>query len=340
MVNRQIVLAERPTGRIDASTTRLVEAERPVAGEGQALVRVGTLSIDPAMRGWMDDAPSYLPPIQIGEVIRSMGVGVVVESHTDHFAVGDVVSGITGWQEWVIAEGEHLFSVLPTGTGLDVPTVMNVLGMTALTAYFGLLDVGAFAEGDVVVVSGAAGATGSVAGQLARARGAAKVVGVAGGPDKCRYVVDRLGFDECLDYREPGLSKALRRSCPAGVDLYFDNVGGAVLDAALANLAMHARVVACGSISGYNDKSGAGVRNLSALIGRRGRMEGFIVFDFAARYGEARAELARLIQAGQLVHDEHLVDGLENAPAALNMLFDGANFGKTLVVVDPSVTLG
>jgi NADPH-dependent curcumin reductase CurA len=231
--------------------------------------------------------------------------------------------------------------VVPAGLGLDLKTVMNVLGSTGLTAYFGLLDVGRFTEGDVVVVSGAAGATGSVVGQIAKARGAKKVVGVAGGPDKCAYVVERLGFDDCLDYREPALSKRLHGTCPGGVNLYFDNVGGEVLDAVLANLAMRGRVVLCGAISQYNDAERTrGVLNTSMLIVRRGSMEGFLVLDYAARYAQAQAELAAMIQRGELVHDEFVVEGLENAPRALSMLFSGANLGKTLVVVDASVELG
>ncbi len=217
---------------------------------------------------------------------------------------------------------------------------MNVLGTTGLTAHFGLLEVGEFKEGDVVLVSGAAGATGSVVGQIARARGAAKVVGIAGGTQKCAEVVEYYGFDECLDYREPGLTHRIREACPTGVDLYFDNVGGGVLDAALANIAMYSRVVMCGAISQYNaTERGPGVANTSMLISRRGRMRGFIVFDFAARYAEAHDELAAMVLDGRIAHREHLVAGLENAPDALNLLFTGGNSGKTLVVVDESIGL-
>ena len=298
------------------------------------------LSIDPTIRTWMNDAPGYLPPIGIGDVIRSGGTGIVVESNSERYVVGDIVLGVTGWQEWAIASETNRFTPLPQGLGLDLATVMNVLGATGLTAYFGLLDVGAFQEGDVVVVSGAAGATGSVVGQIAKARGAAKVVGIAGGPEKCAEVVERYGFDECLDYREAGLTHRIREACPTGVDLYFDNVGAAVLDAALANIAMYARIVMCGAISQYNaTERGPGVVNTSMLISRRGRMRGFIVFDFAARYAEAHVELAAMVLDGRITHLEHLVSGLEYAPDALNLLFTGGNHGKTLVVVDESVTL-
>jgi hypothetical protein len=324
---------------VDASTTSLVDSPTPHCGPGEALIKVGLLSIDPTIRTWMNDAPGYLPPIDIGDVIRSGGSGVVVESRSEHYRVGDVVNGMTGWQEWAVASDANRFAVLPQGLGLDLAAVMNVLGATGLTAYFGLLDVGAFKAGDVVVVSGAAGATGSVVGQIARARGAGKVVGIAGGPEKCAEVVELYGFDACLDYREPGLSRRIHEACPKGIDVYFDNVGGAVLDAALANIAMHARIVMCGAISQYNATDREGVANTSMLIMRRGQMKGFIVFDFAQRYAEAHVELAAMALDGRIVHQEHLVPGLENAPAALNLLFTGGNHGKTLVVVDESVRL-
>lgn len=338
MMNRQVILRERPTGAVDDATTTLVESPVPSIGEDQALIRVGTLSIDPTIRTWMNDAPGYLPPIALGEVVRSSGAGVVVESRSPLYQVGDIVFGMTGWQEWAIADSSNPFTVLPRGLGLDLATVLNVLGVTGMTAYFGLVDVGAMKEGDVVVVSGAAGATGSAVGQIARARGASSVVGIAGGPEKCAEVVEYYGFDECLDYREAGLASRLHEVCPRGVDVYFDNVGGPVLDAVLANVAMHARIVMCGAISQYNEV-GAGLANTSMLIVRRAKMEGFIILDYVARFAEARAELAALLARGELAHREHLVSGLENAPRALNMLFSGANHGKTLVVVDDTVTL-
>jgi len=324
---------------VDESTTSLVESATPRCGPGEALIKVGLLSIDPTIRTWMNDALGYLPPIGIGDVIRSGGSGVVVESNSEHYRVGDVVNGMTGWQEWALASDTNRFNVLPKGLGLNLAAVMNVLGATGLTAYFGLLDVGAFKPGDVVLVSGAAGATGSVVGQIAKARGAGKVVGIAGGPEKCSEVVEHYGFDACLDYREPGLSRRIHEACPKGVDVYFDNVGGAVLDAALANIAMHARVVMCGAISQYNATDREGVANTSMLIMRRGQMKGFIVFDFAQRYAGAHIELAAMALDGRIVHQEHLVPGLENAPDALNLLFSGGNHGKTLVVVDESIQL-
>lgn len=340
MSNRQIVLARRPVGPIDESTTTLVTTARPVCRAGQALIRVGMLSIDPTIRTWMDDAPGYLEPIALGDVVRGGGAGVVVESQSPRYRVGDVVTGMTGWQEWVLATSENRFGVLNSGVGIDLATYMNVLGVTGLTAYYGLTDVGAMVAGDVVVVSAAAGATGSVVGQVARALGASRVVGIAGGPEKCARVVQRYGFDECVDYRSGDVRAQLVAACPTGVDLYFDNVGGATLDAVLTCLSQRARVVMCGAISQYNvAESRYRLGNTAMLIMRRARMEGFLVLDYSARFTEGRTELAGLVRAGAIRHDEHLVSGLEHAPDALNLLFRGENVGKTLVVVDESVRL-
>jgi len=339
--NRQLVLVERPMGAVNDATTKLVVSPAPNCGEGEALIKVAMLSIDPTIRTWMNDAPGYLPPIQLGDVVRGAGTGAVVESRNERYNVGDVVFGMTNWQEWVVANEENRFTVIPKGLGLGLATMMNVLGVTGMTAYFGLLDVGQMREGDVVVVSGAAGATGSVVGQIAKARGAKRVVGIAGGPEKCRDVVETFGFDECLDYREEHLGRRLREACPQGVNLYFDNVGGEILDTVLANLAMNARVVLCGAISQYNATAARrGVENTSMLITRRARMEGFLILDYAQRYAEAQTELATMVLSGALHHQEHLVAGLERAPEALNLLFSGGNHGKTLVVVDESVQIG
>ncbi|HEV3188114.1 MAG TPA: NADP-dependent oxidoreductase [Acidimicrobiales bacterium] len=341
MDNRQLVLVERPIGAVTDATTTLVVSPAPSCGEGEALIKVAMLSIDPTIRTWMNDAPGYLPPIQLGDVVRGAGTGVVVESRDERYNVGDVVFGMTNWQEWVVANEENRFTVIPQGLGLGLATMMNVLGVTGMTAYFGLLDVGQLKEGDVVVVSGAAGATGSVVGQIAKARGAKRVVGIAGGPEKCRDVVETFGFDECLDYREEHLGRRLHEACPQGVNLYFDNVGGEILDTVLANLAMNARVVLCGAISQYNATDARrGVENTSMLITRRARMEGFLILDYAHRFAEAQMELATMVLSGALQHQEHLVEGLERAPEALNLLFSGGNHGKTLVVVDESVQIG
>jgi NADPH-dependent curcumin reductase CurA len=329
--NRRLVLAERPSGMVGEQTIRLEEIDVPEPGAGEALAQVRYLSIDPTIRTWMDDAPGYLPPIAIGEVVRSGGVAEVLSSNSERYAPGDFVFGMTGWQDYVIAgEGERTLQVLPPGVS---PTAaLGVLGITGMTAYFGLTDVGRVKEGDVVVVSGAAGATGSTAGQIAKLKGAAKVVGIAGGPQKCAWLVEELGFDAAIDYKNEDISERLRESCPDGIDLYFDNVGGAILNACLARLALRGRVVLCGAISSYNERERAtGPSNYSALIIRRGRMEGFIILDYFDRFPQAQAEMAGWLAAGKVKAAEHIVEGLQHAPDALNLLFTGGNTGKVMV---------
>jgi NADPH-dependent curcumin reductase CurA len=329
--NRRLILAERPTGMVNENTVRLRAADAPEPGPGQALIHNRFLSIDPTIRTWMDDVPGYLPPLAIGEVIRAGGIGEVKRSNSDRYKPGDLVFGLTGWQDYTLAD--EGFRVLPPDT--DPAAALSVLGITGLTAYFGLLDVGRVTEGDAVVVSAAAGATGSVVGQLARIRGASRVVGLAGSPEKCSWLVDELGFDEAINYKTDDVSARLRAACPGGIDLYFDNVGGGLLDIALAQLALRGRVVLCGAISGYNDRGGiVGPKNYRNLIPRRGRMEGFIVLDYAHRYGQAQAELAGWVGAGKIKFRTHIVEGLEQAPSALNLLFTGENTGKVIVKVD------
>jgi NADPH-dependent curcumin reductase CurA len=329
--NRRLILAERPTGMVDQSTVRLEEAAVPEPGPGQALVRNRWLSIDPTIRTWMDDAPGYLPPIGIGEVIRAGGIGEVEQSKCDSLEPGDLVFGLAGWQDYVL--GDTGFRALPEGT--DPTAALSVLGLTGLTAYFGLLDVGRVVEGDTVVVSGAAGATGSVVGQLARIKGAARVVGIAGSREKCSWLVDELGFDAAIDYKIDDVSARLREACPDGIDLYFDNVGGELLDVVLAQLALRGRVVLCGAISSYNDRGAVvGPRNYRILIPRRGRMEGFLVLDYAHRHAEAQAALGQWVGEGKIKFRTHIVEGLERAPDALNLLFTGENTGKVIVKVN------
>jgi NADPH-dependent curcumin reductase CurA len=330
MNSRRFVLAERPTGMVDEGTVRLEDMEVPEPGPGEALAQVRYLSIDPTIRTWMDDAPGYLPPIALGEVVRSSGVAEVLSSNSERYEPGDFLFGMTGWQEHVIAdEGERALQVLPAGVS---PTAaLGVLGINGMTAYFGLIDVGRVREGDVVVVSGAAGATGSAAVQIARLKGAAKVVGIAGGPQKCAWLLSELGVDVAIDYKNEDVGERLRESCPNGIDLYFDNVGGAILDACLASLALRGRVVLCGAISSYNDRERVGPANYAALIIRRGRMEGFIILDYFDRFPQAQAEMAGWLAAGEVKAAEHIVDGLEHAPDALNLLFTGGNTGKVMV---------
>jgi NADPH-dependent curcumin reductase CurA len=326
-----LVLAERPSGMVDESTTRLEEIDVPAAGEGEALVKVRYLSIDPTIRTWMDDAPGYLPPIAIDEVIRGAGVGEVVESNNDAYQPGQMLVGLTGWQDYVIADtAQRPLQVLPDGVPPAI--ALGVLGVTGMTAYFGMTDVGHVSEGDVVVVSGAAGATGSAAGQVAAIKGAAKVVGIAGGPEKCAYIVDELGFDEAIDYKSEKVAARLREACPDGIDLYWDNVGGSILNDCLGQLAMKGRVVLCGAISGYNSREAAqGPTNYINLLIRRGRMEGFIILDYMGRFPQAQAEMAQWLGEGRIKSSEHVVEGLEHAPDALNLLFTGGNTGKVVV---------
>jgi NADPH-dependent curcumin reductase CurA len=330
--NRRLVLSERPVGMVDKSTVRVEETDVPSPGPGEALARVRYVSIDPTIRTWMDDAPGYLPPIGIGEVVRSGGVAEIVESNSSRYEPGALVYGLTGWQDYTIAdEGEHFFQALPPGVS---PTIaLGVLGLNGVTAYFGLLDVGKLKEGDVVVVSAAAGATGSAAGQIAKIKGARKVVGIAGGPQKCRWIGDELGFDATIDYKSEDVGARLREECPDGIDLYFDNVGGEILDACLAQLALRGRVVLCGAIASYNEGEPTGPANYRSLIIRRGRMEGFIVLDYYDRLPEAQAEIGQWLAAGMIKSTEHLVEGLERAPDALNLLFTGGNTGKVIVKV-------
>ncbi|MEA2209225.1 MAG: hypothetical protein QOF54_1702, partial [Solirubrobacteraceae bacterium] len=253
--NRRMVLAQRPTGMVDQSTVRLEESDVPAPGEGEALARVRYLSIDPTIRTWMDDAPGYLPPIAIDDVVRSGGIAEVIDSNSDEYAPGDLLFGFTGWQDYVLASPAAGYRKLPDGVP---PTLaLSLFGTTGMTAYFGLIDVGRVKEGDVVVVSGAAGATGSTVGQIAKIKGAKKVIGIAGGERKCSWIVDELGFDETIDYKSHDVSTRLREAAPDGIDLYFDNVGGEHLVAALYALNLHGRVALCGAISTMEDTSDA-----------------------------------------------------------------------------------
>jgi NADPH-dependent curcumin reductase len=331
--NRRVVLAERPSGMVDDSTTRLEHTDVPELGEGEALVKVRYISIDPTIRTWMDDAPGYLPPIAIDEVVRAGGVGEVVASNCEGYKTGDLLFGMCGWQEYVIADqAERAMQALPPG--VPPTAALGVFGVTGMTAYFGMTDVGKVKEGDVVVVSGAAGATGSTAGQIAKIKGAAKVVGIAGGPEKCAWIVDELGFDEAIDYKSDNVAARLRDACPEGIDLYFDNVGGSILNDCLGQLAMRGRVVLCGAISGYNSAEAAtGPVNYINLLIRRGRMEGFIILDYLERFPEGQAAMAGWLGEGRIKATEHIVEGLENAPEALNLLFTGGNTGKVIVKV-------
>lgn len=327
--NLQILLAERPEGMPGESTFEERLQPVPEPGDGEVLVRVVYLSLDPAMRGWMRDQKSYVPPVELGTVMRGLTVGEVVESKHEGFDPGDAVYGMLGWQQWATAKGEELRK-LPEGQPLEL--FLGPLGMTGLTAYFGLLEIGEPKEGETVLVSGAAGAVGSVVGQIARLRGC-RVVGIAGSDEKCRWLEEECGFDATVNYKTADLVPALREACPDGVDVYFDNVGGEILDAALALLNRGARIPLCGAISQYNEEETEGPGNYLSILINRARMEGFIVFDFEDRYDEALEDLGRWVSEGKIRHRSEIVEGLENAPRALQRLFTGEKKGKLLVKV-------
>jgi NADPH-dependent curcumin reductase CurA len=329
--NRQVRLAARPVGLPKRSDWDFATSPVPEPGEGEVVVKVHYLSLDPAMRGWMNEGKSYIAPVGLGEVMRAGGVGRVVASRDPSHKVGDYVTGVLGVQEYALVKGRDLIKIDPRLAPL--PIYLSVLGMPGMTAYFGLLDVGQAKEGETVVVSAAAGAVGSVVGQIAKIKGC-RAVGIAGGRDKCAYVVETLGFDAAIDYKAEGLRKTLREHCPKGIDVYFDNVGGDILDASLANLARRARVVICGAVSQYNNTTPVkGPSNYLSLLVNRARMEGFVVFDYADRYLEAARQMGGWIMQGKLKSREDIVDGLDNFPEALLKLFSGENFGKLVLKV-------
>lgn len=330
--NRQYLLASRPSGMPTAENFAWTETDLPALEDGQVLVEHAYISLDPAMRGWMNAARSYIRPVELGEVMRAGTVGQVIESKHAAFQAGDYVSGNGGVQAYSVAKGEHLNAVDPALAPL--PVYLGQLGMPGLTAYFGLLEVGALKKGEVVVVSAASGAVGSVVGQIAKLHGC-HVVGIAGGPDKVAFLTEELGFDAGIDYKsdKQSLRSALVSTCPEGVDVYFDNVGGPMLDTVLTRLRMHARVVICGAISQYNERKYYGPSNYMSLLVNRARMEGFVVFDFKERYGEAIRQMAQWRQEGKLQSRETIHEGLENFPEALLRLFSGEKLGKLVLKV-------
>ena len=330
--NRQYKLAARPVGMVKPSDFEFTTAPAPEPGPGEVLIQVQYLSLDPAMRGWMNEGRSYIKPVAVGEVMRAGGIGRVVASNDGNVPVGATVTATTGVQEYAVVAAKDL---IPVDTRIaPAPRYLGVLGMPGMTAYFGLLDVGKPKPAETVVVSAAAGAVGSVVGQIAKIKGC-RVVGVAGGADKCRSVVDEFGFDAAIDYKHEDVRKQMRAHCPNGINVYFDNVGGGILEAALANLARKARVVLCGAISQYNTAPDqlTGPRNYMSLLVNRARMEGFVVFDYAARYAEAAREMAGWLAEGKLKAREDVVEGIEQFPDALLKLFHGENLGKLVLKV-------
>jgi NADPH-dependent curcumin reductase len=334
LTNHQFRLAARPTGLPKRSDWNYVEEPVRDPGPGEVLVKTLYMSLDPAMRGWMNEGRSYVPPVGIGEVMRAGGAGKVIASMNPAFAVGDYVTGILGAQEYALMSADAAKGLTKVDPKLvPLPVYVGALGITGLTAYFGLLEVGQAKAGDTVVISGAAGATGMVTGQIAKIKGC-RAVGIAGGPEKCSYLTKDLGFDAAIDYKNENVAEALRKHCPKGVNVYFDNVGGEILDIVLAQLARGARVVICGAISQYNNTAGIkGPANYLSLLVNSARMEGFIVFNYLARYGEAAREMAGWMKAGKLKSKEDIVEGFQTFPDTLLKLFRGENFGKLMIKV-------
>ena len=330
--NRQWLLAARPQGMIKESDFKWNETVVPTVKDGEILVRNLAFSFDPTQRGWMS-MDSYIPAIPLGQVMRASTIGQIVESKKQGFAKGDLVQGLFGWEDYTVTDGAGLFSLEKFPKGTDPLEALSVLGITGLTAYFGTLAVGLPKAGETFVVSGAAGATGSVAGMIAKIKGC-RVIGIAGGKQKCDWLIKEAGFDGAIDYKNENVGEALTKLCPRGIDVYFDNVGGEILEQVLERLAFRARVVLCGAISQYNEAAGVAAhppRKYFRLIFHGARMEGFLVFHYAQQYPEARAELAKWLAEGKIKNQLDLQRGLENAPKTIIRLFTGANFGKQLL---------
>jgi NADPH-dependent curcumin reductase CurA len=334
LTNRQYRLAARPVGLSKPSDWKFTTEPVAEPADGQVLVKVLQLSLDPAMRGWMNEGKSYIPPVGIGEVMRAIGVGKVSASKNPAFAVGDLVAGGFGIQEYCLVADVKQLGLHKIDPRLGTPSQwLNALGMPGMTAYFGLLEVGQPKEGDTVVVSGAAGAVGQTVGQVARIKGC-RVVGIAGGKAKCDFVVKDLKFDACIDYKSGSVRDGLKEHCPKGVDVYFDNVGGDILDTVLTRINRGARIVICGAISQYNNTTPVkGPGNYLSLLVNRARMQGMVVFDYADRYGVAIKDIAQWMKEGKFISREDVVPGIENFPATLNKLFSGENFGKLVLKV-------
>jgi len=329
--NHQVRLAARPSGLPQPTDWDFTEEPVPTPGEGEFVVAASFISLDPAMRGWMNAGASYIAPVEVGDVMRAGVVGRVTASAHPGFAVGDHVYSDFGVQEYAVSDGKGAIKIDPSLAPL--PTYLGTLGLPGMTAYFGLLDTGKLEQGDTVVVSGAAGAVGSVAGQIAKIKGA-RVIGIAGGEEKCGWLTDELGFDAAIDYKGQDVRAALREAAPSGVDLYFDNVGGEILDAVLTRLARGARIVICGAVSQYNSAQVRGPANYLSLLVARASMTGMVVFDYAARYGQAAAEIAGWMHEGRLISREDIAEGgLSAFPDTLLKLFSGENIGKLVLRV-------
>ena len=330
MTNKRILLAERPIEMPEEKHWTLDEQPIPNTSEGEILVKNHYVSLDPAMRIWISPVKSYLPPVGIGEVMRAGTVGEVIESKNEKFSVGSFVSGWGGVQQYTLSDGKGMYPVDPSLAPL--PTYIGGLGMPGMTAYFGIIQEAQIKEGDVVLVSGGAGAVGSIVGQIAKIKGCT-VVGIAGGPEKCQYMKEELGFDEVIDYKNENVYKAVRQKCPKGIDVYFDNVGGDILDIALANLRMHARIIICGAISQYNKTDIQGPKNYLALLNMRSSMKGMLVLDYAKDYGKAALEMGQWMMEGKLKTREDVYHGIKNFNDTFLRLFIGEKKGKLVLKV-------
>ena len=332
-INRQYLLAARPQGMVKESDFEYRESPIPQIGPGEILIRTTRISLDPSMRGQMENRADYVAPLQLGDVMRAGATGEVVQSNNDTYPAGTRVYGTFGMQDYCVSDGKNPpFRVFDSS--IDPEHAIGALGNTGMTAYFGLLDLGEPKQGDVVVISGAAGATGSVAGQIAKIKGCT-VIGMAGSDEKCQWLTDELGFDAAINYKTQDVGAELDRLCPDGINIYFDNVGGEILDLCLERLAMNARVVICGGISRYNTEGPIpGPKNYFNLVFRRARMEGFIVLDYVKRFPEAIAEMKAWMDQGLIKQTATVIEGFENLPKALIQLFEGANTGKMMVKTD------
>ena len=330
-LNKQLLLQKRPIGLPEKDTWKLVATEIPTPNDGEILVQCEYISLDPAMRGWLNDAKSYIAPVQINEVMRAGGVGKVIASKNPTFSVGDHVYGNPGVQQYTVTDGKGWHKVDPNLAPL--PTYTGALGMPGMTAYFGILEVGELKEGDTVLVSGAAGAVGSIVGQIAKIKNCT-VIGIAGGADKCNYLVDTLGFDGAIDYKNDNIASKLKEHFPKGIDVYFDNVGGEILDLALTRLAMRARIVICGAISQYNNKTAIkGPSNYLSLLVNRASMKGMVVFDHAKDYQTAAMQMGQWMAQGKLKSKEDVYEGIENFYETFLRLFSGEKLGKLVLKV-------
>ncbi|GAA6614361.1 NADP-dependent oxidoreductase [Scytonema sp. NUACC26] len=331
-VNRQWCLATRPVGAIAESNFEWKQQPIPTLEEGQILVRNIYLSLDPTNRGWLNEGENYLPPVAIGEVMRGFGIGIVEQSRNTNFPEGTLVQGFLGWQDYAIADGTDL-NQFQKDPSVPLTAYLGLFGFIGMTAYFGLLDIGKPKAGEMLVVSGAAGAVGSLVGQIGKIKGC-RVIGIAGSEEKCRWLKDELGFDAAINYKTESILESLQQHCPNGIDVYFENVGGEILDAVLSLINLRARIVLCGLISQYNATEPVpGPYNFINIVTQRAKLEGFIVLDYFDRAQEALADLGEWYAQGKIQYRVDAINGLENAPSAINKLFDGTNQGKLIIKV-------